>query len=156
MMIAVECRIDRGADDAARLVSLQRRDVRIEINDGDTFETPLACLDRIEHAGIVASVTRIRLHEQRMLHVVAIHDVTKLRGRADLLSGRLIRDVLTIWKIDRIDHVDMAIDLRLIENRHVCRSNDVAHNQLARVIAYLVKKRVDLDAPMPTAGFTIF
>src|SRR5262249_61670479 len=102
----------------------QRHGVCSGVNEGETFETPLACIDRMENAGIVASVTRIRLHEQRMLHVVPTHDVTKWRGRADLLSGRLIRDVLTIWKIDRIDHVDMAIDLRLIENRHVCRSND--------------------------------
>src|SRR5215470_11013783 len=107
------------------------------VNDGDTLETPLTCLDCIEHAGIVASVTGIRLHEQRMLHVEAIHDVTKLSGRADLLPGRLVRDVFKIGKIDRIDHMYMTIDLRLIENRHVCRSNDVAQNQLARVIAYL-------------------
>src|SRR5215467_11719609 len=96
MIIAVECRIDRGADNAARLVLLQRRHVRIKVDDGDTFETPLAYLYRIEHAGIVTSVTGIRLHEQRVLHAVTIHDVTKLRGRADLLSRRLIRDVLAI------------------------------------------------------------
>src|SRR5262245_6525127 len=120
VVVTVESRIDRGANDAARLVLLQRRNVRIEVNDGDPLETPLACFNRIEHAGIVASVTRIWLHEERMLDVVAIHYVTKLRSRADLLPGWLVRNVLTIGKLDRIDHMDMAIDLRLIENRHVC------------------------------------
>src|SRR6478672_5832297 len=60
-----------------------------------------------------------------MLYVVAIHDVTKLRCRADLLAGRLVGDVIAIGKIGRIDHMDMAIDLRLSENGHVCRSDDV-------------------------------
>ena len=105
------------------LRSLQRRSVRIEIDDGDALETPLAFLDRVEHAGVVASITGVRLHQQRMFHVVAIHDVTKLRGRADFLCGRLVGNIFAIGKVGRIDHMNMAVDLRFIENRHVCRSD---------------------------------
>ena len=110
---------------------LQCRNIRIEIDDGDALETPLAFLDRVEHAGVVASITGIRLHQQRMFHVVAIHDVTKLRGRADFLCGRLVGDIFAIGKIGRIDHMHMAVDLRLIENWHVCRSDGVNTQQFS-------------------------
>ncbi len=90
-----------------------------------------------------------------MLYIVAIHDMSKLRGRADFLAGRPVGDVIAIGKIDRIDHMDMAIDLRLNENGHVCRSDDWTLNQLARVIPYHCGKRASPGAAAPTTSFRI-
>jgi hypothetical protein len=116
--VAVKRRIDRDAYDALRLQSLQGSDADIQIDDCDALEAPLTFRDRIEETGIVAFVAGIWLHEKCMLHAVTAHDPTELRRRADFLPGGLVGNVLTVREMDRINHVGVAVNLRLVENMH--------------------------------------
>ncbi len=53
-----------------------------------------------------------------MLYAVTAHDPPELRRRSDFLSGGLVGNVLTVWKMGRINHVCVAVNLRLVENMH--------------------------------------
>ena len=48
VIIVVECRIDRRADDALRLEFLQRCNVGFKIDDCDALKATLAFRDRVE------------------------------------------------------------------------------------------------------------
>ena len=122
VVAAMKGRVESRADDSLRFQSAQGRKIGIERDDGDAFEAAVAARDSIEHAGIVAAVAGIRLHQQRVADAVGLHDLAKLRRRADLLAGRLVFDILAVGKIDRIEHVDVAVDLWLFENAHRARS----------------------------------
>jgi hypothetical protein len=114
----VKCRIDGNANDALRLKFLQGSDADVQIDDCDALEAPLALRDRIEEAGIITFVPGIGLHQERMLYAVTAHDPPELRRRSDFLSGGLVGNVLTVWKMGRINHVCVAVNLRLVENMH--------------------------------------
>ena len=118
VIIAVDCWIDRCTDDALRLQCLQRRGIGVEIHDRDTLEAAFAFGNRIEHAGVIALITRVRLHQQRVLHAMRFHHFAELRGGADFLRGRPVDDIFAKGEIDRIDHMRMAVDLRLVKNIH--------------------------------------
>src|SRR5262245_256850 len=118
ILVAVKCRIDRDAYDPLRLQLLQRSGANIRIDDCDALEAPLAFRDRIEETGIVAFVSGIWLHQECMLHAETAHHPTELLRRADLLSGGLVGNVLAVRKLGRINHMCMAVNLRLVENMH--------------------------------------
>ena len=126
IVIAMECRIDRDTDDATRPQFLELRGIRVQIDDRDALEAAVAFRNRIEHARIVASVAGIWLHQERMLHPMALHHLDKLRGGANFLSGRLVGHVFAVRKIRRIDHVGVAVNLRLVENVHRVGAADQA------------------------------
>ena len=110
---AVEGRVERRTDDSLRLQVAQGRKVGVEVDDGDALESSAAMSDRVEHAGIVAAIAGVRLHQQRVADAVGLHDLAKLRRRADLRAGRLVFDILAVGKDDRIEHVDVAVDFWL-------------------------------------------
>src|SRR5262245_44006108 len=53
-----------------------------------------------------------------MLHAVTAHDPPELRHCSDFLSGGFVGNVLAVWKMGRINHVCVAVNLRLVENMH--------------------------------------
>src|SRR6185437_10754574 len=53
-----------------------------------------------------------------MAHAVGLHHLAKLGGGGNLLTARLVFDILAVGKIDRVEHVGVAIDLAFVENTH--------------------------------------
>src|SRR5215471_8500987 len=116
--VAVKCRIDRRADNTLRLKSPQCRDVSVKINDCDALKAAITVLNGVEHAGIITAISRVRLHQERMTHAIALHNLTKLHGCTDFLSGRFVGDAFDVGEICRIDDMCVAIDLRFVKNIH--------------------------------------
>src|SRR5262249_37539306 len=118
VVVAMKSRIDRRADNALNLESFKCSNIGIEVYNRDALETALAFFNRIEHAGIVALVPGVGLHQERVPHAVCLHHPAKLRCRADFLPAGLVGDILVVRKSCRINDVDVAIDLRFVENMH--------------------------------------
>src|SRR5580704_11979 len=53
-----------------------------------------------------------------MTDAVGLHDLVKLRGGANLRTGRFVFDVRAVGKPDRIDHMGVAVYLWLFKNTH--------------------------------------
>ncbi len=101
------------------LERLQLVEGRVVGDDGDALVAPRAARDRVEHAGIVEAVAGVRPDEQRVARPVRVHHLRELRRRADLLARRRVVGVGAVGKAHGIEHVHVAVDLRLVEDAHV-------------------------------------
>ena len=77
---AVECRVERRAHDALRLQRPQRREIGIEVDDGDALEAVFVVRDGVEHAAVIAAVAGIGLHQKRVADAVGLHHLRILPG----------------------------------------------------------------------------
>ena len=101
------------ADHSGALEPLQVVECRVVAHHGDTLVTPRTARDRIEHAGIVEPIARVRADQERVARPVGVHHLSKLRRGADLLAGRRVMGVGAVGKAHGIEDVHVAVDLRL-------------------------------------------
>src|SRR5690349_4117999 len=118
MLDAVMRRVERDTDNAPLA---QREELALADavrNHGNSLVAPATALDRVEKAAVVLLVARVRSDDQSVAHAVRVVHLRKLQRRSHLLARRTIERVLAIREAGGIEHMAVAIDLRLVEDGH--------------------------------------
>ena len=106
------------ADDTLALEHLELVQGRVVCDHGDAPVTSRTARNRIEHAGIVEAIARVRADQQRVARPIRVHHLGQLRRRADLLAHRRVVGVGAVGEARGIEDVHVAVDLRLFEDAH--------------------------------------
>ena len=103
-------------EDASTLETFQFLQGHVVADHCDTLVASLTTRDGIEHAGIVEAIARVRPDQQRAARAVRVHQAFNLCRRAQLLAGRRVMRVCLVRETHRVEHVHVAVDLRLLED----------------------------------------
>jgi hypothetical protein len=115
---AVQGRVDGDADDAGRPQRAQVAGRGVDRYDGHPAPAIRRAGQGVEQAPVVGAVPGVRSDQERVGHAVRVADRAVVRGRAELRAGGGVEGVRLVGKPDRLEHVDVTVDLRLVENSH--------------------------------------
>ena len=106
------------ADDSSALEPLQIVECRVVAHHCDTLVAPLTARNGVEHAGVVEAIAGVGPDQQHVARAVRVHQLSDLRGRAELLAGRRVVSLRLVGEARGIEDVHVAVDLRLLGDGH--------------------------------------